>query len=461
MASLYEAMSLAYQTNPTLEAGRTTYPYSLQTQQTTNEIVSNLQEYGLTRNEARVLFFLAKTGPSRASGVSRSVQINRTETYRTIKNLQRRGLVEATLERPVRFQSMPFEKCLQILIDERKAGLRILERRGEDLRRVFATMQLEPVRQEIERFQVVEGRLRIEQKLQSMYTQARKSVMTVLSSSELVRVDTSGLLDLLVQSNQTGVRVRAITAIEHSNLGVVEKLTETIEVRHLDLKARPVPRVSIIDDVEALFEITTADETQRNEEVALWINSRPFVGNLQAYFEEMWNSGAPANGRIEALKKGIDPDDLRIYKGRTDVARKFSNMIEVSKQSVEIWTTMRGIQALADFNFELLKEARSRGVKTRVIAPITSENTQGARKLVPVSELRYSEALGPAGIIIVDQRELMLYERLPDDNNADVGADVGFWTNSRRFIETMSRAYDALWKGVFAIYPSKRRGLHG
>jgi len=453
-------MSLAHQTIAILEATRTSYLGNLQTQQSTDEIVADLQDYGLTRNEARVLFYLAKSGLSRASGVSRAVQINRTETYRTIRNLQHRGLVEATLERPVRFQSAPFEKCLQILINERKARLKILERRGEDLRRVFETLRLEPVRQEIERFQVIEGRLRIEQKLQSMYTQAKKSVMTVLSSSELLRADTSGLFDLLEQSNRTKVKIRAITSIDHSSLDVVEKLAETIEVRHLDLKARPVPRVSIIDDTEALFEITT-DEVRRNEEVALWINSRPFVGNLQAYFEEIWTSGTPVSGRIEALKKGIDSDDLRIYKGRNDVARKFTNMIENSKQSVEIWTTMRGIQALADFNFAQLKEARSRGVKMRVIAPITSENTEGARKLVPVSELRYSEALGPAGIIIVDQRELMLYERLPDDNSADIGADVGFWTNSRRFIETMSRAYDALWKGVFAIYPSKRRGLHG
>ena len=313
MASLYEAMSLAYQTKGTFEAAKTTYLDTLQTHQNTNEIIANLQEYGLTRNEARVLLFLAKTGLSKASGVSRAVQINRTETYRTIRNLQHRGLVESTLERPVRFQSAPFEKCLQILIDERKAKLKILERRGEDLRRVFESMQLEPVRQEIERFQVVEGRLRIEQKLQSMYTQARKSVMTVLSSSELVRADTSGLFDLLEKSNRTGVRVRAITAIDHFSLGVVDKLTETIEVRHLDLKARPIPRVSIIDDAEALFEITT-DEAHRNEEVALWINSRPFVGNLQAYFEEMWTSGTPASGRIEALKKGIESDDLRIYK---------------------------------------------------------------------------------------------------------------------------------------------------
>jgi sugar-specific transcriptional regulator TrmB len=312
----------------------------------------------------------------------------------------------------------------------------------------------------LERFQVIEGRLRIEQKLQSMYTQSKRSVMTVLSSSELLRADTSGLFDPLIQSNRAKVKVRVITSIDQSSLSVVEKLHGTIEVRHLDLKARPVPRVTIIDDSESLFEITT-DEARRSEQVALWINSRPFVGNLQAYFEEIWTSGTPASGRIEALKKGIDSDDLRIYKGRNDVARKFSSMIETSRQSVEIWTTMRGIQALADFTFAQLNEAKSRGVKTRVIAPITSENTEGARKLVPVSELRYSESLGPAGIIIVDQRELMLYERLPDDNNADVGADVGFWTNSKRFIETMSRAYDALWKGVFAIYPSKRRGLHG
>lgn len=438
----------------------TSYLDALQTHKGTDEIVADLQEYGLTRNEARVLFYLAKSGLSRASAVARAVQINRTETYRTIRNLQHRGLVEATLERPVRVQSAPFEKCLQILIDERKARLRNLERRGEDLRRVFESMRVEPVRQEIERFQVIEGRRRIEQKLQSLYTQARKSVMTVLSSSELMRAETSGLFDLLEQFNRSKVKIRAITSIDHSSLSLVEKLAETIEVRHLDLKARPVPRVSIIDDAEAIFEITT-DEVRRNEEVALWINSRPFVGNLQAYFEEMWTSATPASRTIEALKKGIDSDDLRIYKERNDVARKFSDMIEAAGQTVEIWTTMRGIQALADFHFAQLKQAKGRGVKTRVLAPITSENTEGARKLVPVAELRYSEALGPAGIIIVDQRELMLYERFPDDNQADVGADVGFWTNSRRFIETMSRAYDALWKGVFAIYPSKRRGLHG
>lgn len=425
------------------------------------DIVAELQEYGLTRNEARVLVFLAKAGPSKASEVARAAQINRTETYRTIRNLQRRGLVEATLERPVRFQSVPFDKCVQALIDERKAKVRILEQRGEDLRHQFEGIRVEPVSQEVERFQVVEGRLRIEQRLHSMYAQALKSVMTVLSPSEVIRADTSDLFDLLGDAAKNGIRVRVITAINQTNLEIVEKLRENIEMRHLDLKAKPIPRVSIIDDNEALFEITTADETPRSgEEVALWINSHAFVRNLQAYFEEMWNSATPAEGRLEALRKGIPADDLRIFKGRGEVGGKLNEMITSANQTVEIWTTMRGIQAIADFHFNQLKEAKARGAKIRIIAPITSENTDGARKLVPVSELRYSEALGAAGIAISDRRELMLYERLPDDNSADVGADVGFWTNSKRFIETMSKAYDAMWTGVFAIYAPKRRGLH-
>jgi sugar-specific transcriptional regulator TrmB len=424
------------------------------------DIVAELQDYGLTRNEARVLVFLAKTGPSKASEAARAVMINRTETYRTIRNLQRRGLVEATLERPVRFQSVPFEKCLSTLIEERKAKLRILEQRGETLRRQFDVVRIERVTQEVERFQVVEGRLRIEQRLHSMYAQAQKSIMTVLSPSEMIRADTAGLFDTLGQSAKSSLQVRLITAINQANLNISEKLSDGMDIRHLDLKAKPIPRVSIIDDNEALFEITTADEaTRTEEEVALWINSRAFVRNLKAYFNEMWGSATPSESRIDAIRKGIPPDELNIFKGRAEVGGKMNEMIESANKSVEIWTTMRGIQALADFHFKQLKEAKGRGTKIRIIAPITSENTEGARKLVPVSELRYSEALGPAGISIVDQRELMLYERLPDDNSSDVGADVGFWTNSTRFIETMSRVYDAMWKGVFTIYTPKHRSF--
>lgn len=423
-------------------------------------LVTQLQEYGLTRNEARVLIFLAKTGPSKASQAALALRINRTETYRTIRNLQRGGLVEATLERPVRFQSVPFDRCLQVLIDARKARLRILEQRGEALRQQFQNVRVEPTIQEVERFQVVAGRMSIEQRLQHICAQANKSLLAVFSPSQVIRADTSGLFDMLARAAKEGLRARIITSITQSNLEVVEKLRGVVEIRHLDLKAKPIPRVSIIDDNEALFEITTADESRRNiEEVALWICSHAFIKNLQAYFEEMWDSGTPATRHIHALRRGTTPDDMKLLKDRVEVTGKMNAMIQSANQSVEIWTTMHGIQALAEFHLQQIKEAKSRGAKIRVIAPITSENTEVARRLVPFSELHYSESLGNAAIAIVDKHELMLYERLPDDSSPDVGSDNGFWTNSKRFIATLSSAYDAMWQGQFAIYAPKRRGL--
>ncbi len=173
----------------------------------------------------------------------------------------------------------------------------------------------------------------------------------------------------------------------------------------------------------------------------------------------MLESSTPATRHIEALRIGIPPDDMKLLKDRVEVTGKLNEMIQSANQSVEIWTTMRGIQALAGFHLQQIKEAKSRGAKIRVIAHITSENTEAARGLAPFSELPYSESLGHAAIAIADKQELMLYERLPEDNSPDVGSDIGFWTNSKRFIATMSSAYDAMWLGQFAIYPPKRRGL--
>jgi hypothetical protein len=99
------------------------------------EINDQLTEYGLSKNEARVITFLTKRGAERASVAAHAIRLNRTETYRTLRNLQRRGLVEASLEQPVRFQVAPFSRCLEILLTERKNRLAVLQERTAVLER--------------------------------------------------------------------------------------------------------------------------------------------------------------------------------------------------------------------------------------------------------------------------------------------------------------------------------------
>ena len=92
----------------------------------------------------------------------------------------------------------------------------------------------------------------------------------------------------------------------------VEKFQNTVSFRHLDLARTPVPRISIVDDTEALFGFGAAEEatTRSAEQATLWINSRSFVRTLRAYFNEIWSSATPALARLEAMKAGKPEEDL-------------------------------------------------------------------------------------------------------------------------------------------------------
>ena len=424
------------------------------TTRTMEEIVDQLTEYGLSKNEAKVVTFLAKRGAERASVVARALKLNRTETYRTLRNLQRRGLIEASLEQPVRFQAAPFSRCLEILVTERKNRLAALEERSGVLERAFETLGIETGAPAFERFQVLEGKARIGQKLLFMCENSKLQIDSIMGSSDLAGGSGRVVLDTLSMLAKRGRKIRVITDINTGTARLVEPFQSLIAFRHLDLARRPVPRVSIIDDAEALFGIGGAEEAagRGSEQVTLWISSRSFVRNLRAYFNEMWSSATPALSRLEAIKAGKSEEELTILKGRLEVRHKLSEILNSCRETVDFWTTMKGVEVLASHRLEDFEALRKRNVRIRIIAPITKENRRSAKALLSFAELRHSEALGPARIVIADQDNLLYYQRIPDDDSLETGADVGFWTNSRPLIETMRGAYEEVWKGMVAIY---------
>jgi len=429
-----------------------------QTTRTIEEIVTQLVDYGLSKNEARVVTFLAKRGAERASLVARALKLNRTETYRTLRNLQRRGLVEASLEQPVRFQAAPFSRCLSILIAERKNKIAVLEERSSLLERAFEGLNVETAAPAFERFQVLEGRGRIGQKLLFMCEGSKLQIDLITMSSDLAGGGGRVLLDNLSMLAKRGRKIRVITDINPSTARFVEQFQNLISFRHLDLARRPVPRVSIVDDTEALFGIGGAEETaQAPEQVTLWISSRSFVRNLRAYFNDIWSSATPALARLEAIKVGKSEEELTILKGRVEVRHKLSEILQDCRENINFWTTMKGIEILAAHRLHDLEALRQRNVRIRIIAPITEQNIASAKTLLTVAELRHSEALGPARIVIGDRDHLLYYQRIPDDDNLDTGGDVGFWTNSRPLIDTMSQAYEEVWKGMVTICTPRRR----
>lgn len=80
------------------------------------EIIDKLVECGLTDKEAKVYSTLSRLGPVKASILARELELPRSELYNLLKKLQDKGMVETTLERPMKFVAISFEIVIDQLI---------------------------------------------------------------------------------------------------------------------------------------------------------------------------------------------------------------------------------------------------------------------------------------------------------------------------------------------------------
>ena len=92
-----------------------------------------LKNFGLTATESELYIFLAKRGILKSREIAVQMKKDRAQTLRILKNLQVKGLVEATLEVPTRYASVPFEQVIDLSIKLRKDEAAFLEETKKQL----------------------------------------------------------------------------------------------------------------------------------------------------------------------------------------------------------------------------------------------------------------------------------------------------------------------------------------
>ncbi len=96
-----------------------------------------LRSFGATEKEAETYIFLAKHGILKGGEIAKRTKTHKGLTYRILGNLQRKGLVEATLEAPARFAAVPFEAVLDLNIKIRQEETARIEAQKIDLLRLL------------------------------------------------------------------------------------------------------------------------------------------------------------------------------------------------------------------------------------------------------------------------------------------------------------------------------------
>jgi sugar-specific transcriptional regulator TrmB len=96
-------------------------------------MLRTLVELGLIEIDAAIYLLLAKEGPQQGKSIAKILGLYKQQLYRSLKRLQGKGIVTATLEHPAHFSAMSLEKVLDILIESRKEQALALQASRKEL----------------------------------------------------------------------------------------------------------------------------------------------------------------------------------------------------------------------------------------------------------------------------------------------------------------------------------------
>lgn len=280
-----------------------------------------LAKFGLSNNEIRVYIYLARSGARKAREVSDALSLHRTETYKILRSLEKRGLVSSVFEKPLKFIATPFEKTIDVLIKAKKLKIQFLERKKKnivDLWLSLPQLETEPERKEV--FQVLEGREQFSLKADEMLEKTRKEICIFAPDLDLLRLYHAGFTDKLEKfSKKKGIKILLLTNYTRKSCFVVRKMKLT-NVKYMLSNVEGLPGFMIADQEHLLFSIKGERGTEvlesgskRGRVAAFWTNYNAFISTLKTLFFKLWKAEEPLDIpkiEMEELKKQLIPSEF-------------------------------------------------------------------------------------------------------------------------------------------------------
>jgi len=133
------------------------------------------------------------------------------------------------------------------------------------------------------------------------------------------------------------------------------------------------------------------------------------------------------------------------FKGRDNLYDHLDLMIRGAEKEIILCTTEQGIIRKHDFFKKSLAKAAKRGVKIKILAPLTKTNKHIAKEFKGIAEIRHAKNF-KARFMVVDRNNLMFM--LIDDEAVHSSYDVGIWVNTELFAQALNSMFELVWKSM-------------
>jgi len=166
-------------------------------------VEDTLLRFGLIKNEIRVYLYLARSGEKKASEIAEAISLHRTETYRILRDLEKKGIVFSAFEKPLKFTAVSMDKAIELLIEAQKMKIKLLEKEKVGLVELWLSMpqpRVEDSKKEI--FQILEGEQQMIIKANDMLKKTKTELKIFAPGDYLAQLYHSDFTDNLERSSK-------------------------------------------------------------------------------------------------------------------------------------------------------------------------------------------------------------------------------------------------------------------
>ncbi len=254
-------------------------------------IEETLSRFGLLKNEIKVYLHLARVGDMKAGEIAEAISLHRTETYRILRDLEKRGVVFSIFEKPLKFTAVPLDKAIDLLVDAQKIKIKLLEQEKTSLVELWRSIpqpKATPAKKEL--FQMLEGEQQVLMKANELLERTEKEFQVFASADYLSQLFYSDFIDKL-KSGSDKVNVTLVTDNSLKSayfIGQLQWLSESLRIAD----EQNLPCIMISDNKEVLIAFhedaaNDEDVKKKDKTTAIWTNYSAFVKVLRMLFSKL------------------------------------------------------------------------------------------------------------------------------------------------------------------------------
>jgi sugar-specific transcriptional regulator TrmB len=259
-------------------------------------IEETLSRFGLLKNEIKVYLYLARSGEKKASEIAEAIYLHRTETYRILRDLEKKGILFSIFEKPLKFTAVPLDKAIDLLVEAQKMRIKLLEKEKANLVELWLKITQTQVKEaKKELFQMLQGEQQVALKADELLSKTKKELQLFAPDYYLAQLYYTDFTDKL-KSKLGEIDITLLVESSPKSAFFIEQM-QWPKQKYRMVKTQNLPCFMISDKKELLIAFHETDNARQSSDkkkdrtAAIWTNYNAFIWTLQMLFSKLLETG--------------------------------------------------------------------------------------------------------------------------------------------------------------------------